>query len=246
MMKTNKSGAGGSGMWRSNSFAVLSVAAITVAACDISHVNGDVTANESGASTVNGSIHVPAGKHSGSLGTVNGSIRIDQDATVGSARTVNGEIEVGAHATADSLTTVNGEVTLGAGAHVSHEVTAVNGAMSLESGADVGGALKNVNGHITLATAHVGGGLHTVGGDIDVTGESHVEGGILVERPDSGWFNWSTHHPHKPRIVIGPGAVVRGDLRFEREVELYVSDRASVGPISGATAIRFSGERPTG
>ncbi len=233
-------------MWRKGSLAVLGVAAIAVAGCDTSHVNGDVIATESGAGTVNGSIHVPADKHSGTLGTVNGSIHIDEGATVGPARTVNGEIDVGAHATADSVTTVNGQVTLGAGAHVSHAVTTVNGAMNLESGADVGGALKNVNGHITLTAAHVAGGLHTVGGDIDVTGESHIEGGILVEEPNRGWFNFSSHRSHKPRIVIGPGAVVRGDLRFEREVELYVSDRASVGPISGATAIRFSGDRPSG
>lgn len=225
---------------------VASVTALAVAGCDVSHVNGDVTATESGAGTVNGSIRVPAGTHSGSLGTVNGSIHIDEGATAGPAHTVNGGIDVGARASADSLTTVNGGVTLGAGAHVSHEVTTVNGSMSLENGSDVGGALKNVNGRIALAAAHVGGGLRTVSGDIDVSGESRIEGGILVEKANDGWFSWSSHNPRKPRIVIGPGAVVRGDLRFEREVDLYVSDRATVGPISGATAIRFSGERPQG
>jgi len=230
-------------MWRYGLLAMLGVVAMAVAACD--GVNGDVTATESGAGTVNGSIHVPAGQHSGAVGTVNGSIRIDDGATVGPARTVNGGIDVGAHATADSVTTVNGHVTLGAGAHVSHEVTSVNGAMDLESGADVGGGLKNVNGQITLKTAHVGGGLTTVGGDIDLSGESRVEGGILVQEP-GGWFGGSSSRPRKPRIVIGPGAVVQGNLRFEREVELYVSERATVGPITGATAIRFAGDRPPG
>ena len=233
-------------MLRNGWLAVLGVAAIAVAGCDSAHVNGDVTATESGAGTVNGSIHVPAGKHSGSLGTVNGSIYIDEGATVGPASTVNGGIDVGAHATADSLTTVNGRVTLGTGAHVSHAVTTVNGAMNLESGAEVGGGLKNVNGQITLTAAHVAGGLRTVSGDIDVQGDSHIEGGILVEERSTGWFSWSSNRSRKPRIVIGPGAVVQGDLRFERAVELYVSDRASVGPISGATAIRFSGGRPPG
>ena len=33
---------------------------------------GDVTADSSGANSVNGSIHVPAGTHSKSVGTVNG------------------------------------------------------------------------------------------------------------------------------------------------------------------------------
>jgi DUF4097 and DUF4098 domain-containing protein YvlB len=231
-------------MWRHGLRAVLGVlVAMAVAACD--GVNGDVTATESGAGTVNGSIHVPAGLRSGALGTVNGSIRIDDGATVGAARTVNGEIEVGAHARADSVNTVNGRVTLAAGAHVSREVTSVNGALDLESGAEVGGDLKNVNGQITLNTAHVGGGLTTVAGDIEVTGESRVEGGIFVQEP-ADWFGGSSHRPRKPRIVIGPGAVVRGNLRFEREVELFVSERATVGPISGATAIRFAGDRPPG
>lgn len=237
-------------MWRNVSpislVVVVGVTALAVAGCDVSHVNGDVTANESGAGTVNGSIRVPAGTHSGSLSTVNGSIHIDEAATAGPARTVNGGIDVAARATADSLTTVNGGVSLGAGAHVSHEVTTVNGSMSLASGSDVGGGLKNVNGRITLAAAHVGGGLRTVSGDIEVSGESRIEGGILVQRPNNGWFSWSSEKPRKPRIVIGPGAVVLGDLHFEREVELYVSERATVGPISGATAIRFSGERPQG
>ena len=109
----------------------------------------------------------------------------------------------------------------------------------------MGGGLKNVNGQITLKTAHVGGGLSTVGGDIDLSGESRVEGGILVQEP-GGWFGGSSSRPRKPRIVIGPGAVVQGNLRFEREVELYVSERATVGPITGATAIRFAGDRPPG
>jgi hypothetical protein len=59
----------------------------------------------------------------------------------------------------------------------------------------------------------------------------------------TGWFNWD---PRKPRIVIGPGAVVEGPLRFEREVRLYVSDKATVGPVTGATAIAFTGAQPPG
>jgi hypothetical protein len=47
-----------------------------------------------------------------------------------------------------------------------------------------------------------------------------------------------------PRIVIGPGATVQGELRFERTVQLYVSDKATIGTVTGATAIPFSGEPP--
>jgi hypothetical protein len=31
-------------------------------------------------------------------------------------------------------------------------------------------------------------------------------------------------------------------MRFERKVQLYVSDRATIGVVSGATPIRFSGD----
>jgi DUF4097 and DUF4098 domain-containing protein YvlB len=204
---------------------------------------GDVTAGDSGANTVNGSIHVPAGSHSGSVGTVNGSIHVDENAVVGSASTVNGSITLGAHATADNATTVNGAISLGDGAHVAHGASTVNGAVTLKGGADVGGALTNVNGRIELTDAHVAGGLRTVDGDIDVRGGSHVEGGILVKHGNPGLFNWSTR---KPRVVIGPGAVIQGEMRFERAVDLYVSDQATTGPITGATAIRFSGSNPPG
>jgi hypothetical protein len=44
--------------------------------------------------------------------------------------------------------------------------------------------------------------------------------------------------------VIGPGAVVKGELRFEREVRLYVSDTATIGNVVGATPVKFSGDRP--
>ena len=214
---------------------------LTLAGC-YNMPGGDVTAEGSGgANTVNGSIHVPAGTHSGGVGTVNGSIRIDDNATVANAGTVNGSVALGAHAAADTVTTVNGSITLGEGAHVTRDVTTVNGSMTLKSGAEVGGPVSNVNGRIALTEAHVAGGLRTVDGDIDVGSGSHVEGGIVVKRGGGGWFNFSTR---KPRIVIGPGAVVQGDLHFERAVELYVSDSATTGPITGATAIRFQGASP--
>ncbi|MGO9802747.1 MAG: hypothetical protein ACLPTM_10405 [Steroidobacteraceae bacterium] len=219
------------------------LAALVLLAACFNMPGGDVTADGSGANAVNGSIHVPAGTKSGELGTVNGSIHIDDNASVGSAGTVNGSVALGAHATAASLATVNGGISLGAGAHVVHEVSTVNGGMTLADGAEVGGALANVNGRIALNGAHVAGGLRTVDGDIDVLGSSRVEGGIIVKRGGTSLFSF---HTHKPRIVIGPGAVVQGDLRFEREVELYVSDRATTGPITGATAIRFTGASPSG
>jgi hypothetical protein len=75
---------------------------------------------------------------------------------------------------------------------------------------------------------------------MNITGASRVEGGILVEKPSTGL---SMLHD-VPRIVIGPGATVQGDLRFERTVRLFVSDKATIGTVTGATPIPFSGEIP--
>jgi hypothetical protein len=98
-----------------------------------------------------------------------------------------------------------------------------------------------VNGKIILAGAHVGGGIKTVNGSMSITGPSHVEGGILVKKSSGELFQVVRD---VPRIVIGPGATVLGELRFEREVKLFVSDKASIGTVTGATPIPFSGETP--
>jgi len=225
----------------------------TVTGCvnaDDSHANGgDKDANSNSAAdgtthTVNGSIHVRAGENKGDLSTVNGAIHIDDNAVVAGAETVNGAIHIGAHAIAESAHTVNGSITLGDGASVSHAIAAVNGTLTLHTSANVAGAATNVNGKIVLQAAHIGGGINTVNGDIDIGVNSRVEGGIVVQKEHDtfGFFHWGTRS--KPRIVIGSGAVVQGNLHFEREVQLFVSDQASIGPVSGATAIKFSGANP--
>jgi DUF4097 and DUF4098 domain-containing protein YvlB len=190
---------------------------------------------------INGSIEVPAGKQPGAVATVNGSIQIDDNAVITSATTVNGSVHLGDHATATSLNSVNGSITLGAGAHLSGSASSVNGELNLKDGAEISGSLSNVNGKITLAAAHVAGGIKTVNGSMNITGASHVENGILVEKPSSEQQQMARE---VPRIVIGPGATVQGDLRFERTVKLFVSDKATIGTVTGATAIAFSGDSP--
>jgi hypothetical protein len=96
-----------------------------------------------------------------------------------------------------------------------------------------------VNGKITLTAAHVGGGIKTVNGDTTITGASHVEGGILVEKPGAELLQTTRS---VPRIVIGSGVTVQGELRFERTVRLYVSDKATIGTVIGATPIPFTGD----
>jgi hypothetical protein len=188
---------------------------------------------------VNGSVHVAAGQEATSAHTVNGSIHVDDNATVTSAGTVNGNVHLGAHATATSLNTVNGSISLGEGAHASGGVDTVNGEIVLNDAADAGGGISNVNGKIKVTAAHVGGGIHTVNGNITITGASRVEGGILVKKPSGNLFK-----NDDPIIIIGPGATVQGDLRFERTVRLYVSDKATIGTVTGATPIMFSGDTP--
>jgi hypothetical protein len=67
-----------------------------------------------------------------------------------------------------------------------------------------------------------------------------VQGGILVEKPHG--ISWGK--PRVPRIIIGPNAVVNGELRFEREVELYVHTSAKIGSVSGATAKSYTDRIP--
>ena len=218
--------------------AIISGLALSVAlpGCD-----GSMGGDES--HRINGSVHVSAGKPPDSVGTVNGSIHIDDNATVTAAATVNGSVHLGAHASAETLKTVNGGITLDTGAHVTHSVDSVNGTMTLRNEAEVSGELANVDGEITMTSAHVAGGIRTVNGSISIMGESRVEGGILVRKPSGSWIHVGTG---VPRIVIGPGAVVQGDLRFEREVRLYVSDRAKIGTVTGATAVPFTADTPPG
>jgi hypothetical protein len=193
-------------------------------------------------SKVLGSVHVGPGEHTGDATTVNGSVDIGASAVVKHVESVNGGITLHDHAVADSAQTVNGSMTLAEGARVGGSLEVVNGAVSLGKGTDVSGHVSNVNGAIQLQAAHVGGGIETTGGDIDIGANSHVEGGILINKSNDSWVSFGT--PRVPRVVIGPGAVVKGTLRFEREVKLYVSDRATIGAVQGATVTKFSGEKP--
>lgn len=197
------------------------------------HAEGDVD-------KINGSIQIKNGERAGDLSTVNGGIRIDAAGSAGKVSTVNGGVRLGPQARAGSVETVNGGISLDESAKVDGGATTVNGGIRLNKSAEIGGRAETVNGRISLDAAHVGGGIETVGGDIEIGADSRVEGGITVKKP-SGW-SWG--RSSKPRIVIGPRANVQGTLDFEREVELFVSDRANVGTITGATAQKFSGDQP--
>jgi cytoskeletal protein CcmA (bactofilin family) len=190
---------------------------------------------------VTGSIDVGPGEHTGDVSTVNGSIRAGESATLGHAHTVNGSISLDRQVTAEELSTVNGSIRIDEQARVSGAVRTVNGKLSLADGADVSGNLANVNGTIKVGAAHVGAGINTVSGDIVLGPNARIDGGVHVGRPDSDSSSWGNR---QPRVVVGPGSVVNGTLRFERPVQLYVSERATIGAVEGASAVKFAGDAP--
>jgi len=199
-------------------------------------------ASDNDTDKVNGDVHVSAGQHAGKASSVNGDVEVGNHAVVEKASTVNGAVKLGHQAQAGEIDTVNGGIDLATGARVQGKVEAVNGDIRLEQGAEVDGHLSNVNGTITLDDAHAASGIETVAGDITVGANSRVEGGILVDKPNNGWFHWGS--THKPVIVIGPHAVVQGTLEFRRDVVLKVSDSAQIGPVKGATVEKFNGATP--
>jgi DUF4097 and DUF4098 domain-containing protein YvlB len=189
-------------------------------------------------SKVNGSITAEAGQAYGDLETVNGSIRISAGATTEDAGTVNGSISVGDKAVTGGLETVNGGIKLDRDTTVNGGVATVNGSIFVDRGGKVKDGVETVNGAIGLVATQVGGDIETVRGDITVGVDSHVRGGIRVQK-SQGMFN--IEPKRDPRIIIGPNAVVEGALVFERPVTLYVHKSAKIGAVTGATAKSFEG-----
>ena len=197
-----------------------------------------------GDSTVNGSIEVGSGAVvTGGLETVNGGIRIDSNAQVQGVQTVNGRIQLASGVTAGKVESVNGSVSLDEQASA-ESVSVVNGKIRLKPGARVASDVGNVNGEIEIAGAEIGGDLATVNGDVALSDNTRILGDLVVEKP--GGFNWDDNR--RPRIVVGPGSRIDGEIVLEREVELYLSDSAEVGGVSGVMSLedaeRFSGNRP--
>ena len=200
-----------------------------------------------GATSVNGSISVgDDATVTGNMKTVNGSIRVDSGASIEDASTVNGGLRLADGVKADSLSTVNGSINIGENGVIAGEVSAVNGRIAVGGGTRIDDDVGNVNGQIGLSGAEVGGDLSTVNGDIELSDSAVVKGDLVVEKPNN--WSWGKQKSRKPRIVIGPGSRVEGTIRLEREVDLFISESAEVGGVSGEMtlddAVRFSGKRP--
>ncbi len=210
-------------------------------------VNIDAGSESSGASTVNGSITVGSGATvTGSVETVNGSIRVDDNAVIEDAETVNGSIKLSSGVKAGDIDGVNGAIRIGENVTISGEVSVVNGRIAIDAGSTIANDVSNVNGEISISGAEIGGDLSTVNGDISLSDGANLRGNLTIEKP--GGFHWGKGNSRKPRIVIGPGSKVGGKIIAEREVELFISDTAEVGGVSGVMtmdqAVRFSGKRP--
>ncbi|MDQ3287348.1 MAG: hypothetical protein M3Q42_03630 [Pseudomonadota bacterium] len=189
---------------------------------------------------VNGAITVEDGERMGNLETVNGSITIGSSARVASAETVNGSIKVGGNSRTGGLETVNGSIRVAETVYMGDNVGTVNGSIFIGRGGEVRGSIETVNGAIGLVDTDVSGGIETLNGDLTVGAGSHVRGGILYRKARRQLISFNAR---TPRVVIGPNARVDGPLVFEREVKLYVHDTATIGPVTGATAVNYAGAR---
>jgi len=221
----------------------------TIGAAVNKSVKIEAGASASDATSVNGSIVVGAGAViTGDVESVNGSIRIGNGASIETASTVNGAVKLADNVQAHSVHTVNGSVQVAKSVTISGEIEAVNGEISVGAGTVVGEGVGNVNGQIRVSGAEIGGDISTVNGDVSVVDGAIVNGGLLVEKSNNRGWNWGWGKQRKPRIVIGPGSKIIGVITLEREVELFISDTAEVGGVSGVMsmdqAVRFRGERP--
>ena len=190
---------------------------------------------------VNGAIKVDAGERYGDLQTVNGSIRIGANARVAGAQTVNGSIRVDSGVQAGGLSTVNGSIRVDDNVQMNDDVSTVNGSVFIDRGGNVRGNVGTVNGAIGLVDTDVSGGIETLTGDVTVGIGSHVRGGIRYHKPTHALIAFKKQRT--PRVIIGPNARVDGPLVFEREVKLYVHRSARIGPVTGATAVAYEGDR---
>lgn len=192
---------------------------------------------------VNGGISIETGSTAGKLETVNGGISVGDNVRARALETVNGGIKVGANAQVGSIETVNGGINIGRRTVVSGDVDAVNGGVRMQAGAQVQGHVENVNGGVVAIASVIGGGIGTVNGEIFLDQGTRVGGGIHVEKPH-GWGNLIQFGDSKPpRVVVGRNSIVEGELRFDREVRLYVHQTARIGKVTGATATRYNSDK---
>jgi hypothetical protein len=166
--------------------------------------------------------------------------------------TITSDISLSARAQAESLHSLTGAITLQRNSRVAGNVETGNGEIVLEAGSEVTGKLSNSSGTIRIEGARVGGLVSTTYGDIYIDADSRLDGGILVHKRnviglslgDDLKLGIPVGRSTPPRVVIGPRAMVAGVLRFKREVQLLVSESATIGTVEGATPVMFGTDQP--
>jgi DUF4097 and DUF4098 domain-containing protein YvlB len=212
---------------------------VLVAGCDLS-VNRDIDvpagARSGGAATINGRIAVGAGAVvEGDLRSVNGRIEIGSDARVRDLNTVNGSLRLADGATATSVIGVNARLDLGERVEVAGDVATVNGAINVGGSSVLHRHVIAVNGDILLRGVRVAGAVRNQLGDLRLLDGTQVEGDVVLEMPDHSGEAWTS------TVVIGVGVQVRGTLRAERPIKLYIHPTAKVASVEGATPQSYQG-----
>ncbi len=190
-------------------------------------------------STVNRSIHLPDGEHSGGYNSVNGGIYVGSRCRVeGPCSSVNGHIEVGDESHVHDLNTVNGGLRLGRNVDVDGSAHSVNGSIDCGSGSKVHGKVRTVNGRIELRNTVVDNEISSVNGSITLAEKSVARGGIRIE----GFRHNNSIHPQRLEIRIRDGSRVEGGIIVEDrdiEVTVYLSKDSHLdGEIRNARVVR--------
>lgn len=187
-------------------------------------------------------VQVKRGDTARSIYLVDGPVRLDAQARARKIRTVDGDITLERWAQATALRSVDGSIAMEASSSCSGDVHSVDGAIHLGDGVRVAGNVGTLTGSIDMRDALVAGRLETVSGRIRLGGTTRVDQGILLSLPnpkvdDAG-------QKRLPEVVIGPGVVVEGRIVASRGGTLWVSRKATIGPVEGIAVQWFDGAAP--
>jgi hypothetical protein len=116
-----------------------------------------------------------------SLNSVNGGIIIGRNCQIkGDSRAVNGAIEVGENSEVRDLQSVNGNVSIARNVTVNGSVGAINGSIQTEAGVKVEKDVTTMNGSIEIFETYVKEDLSTRNGNITIRDSSRIGGDIVI------------------------------------------------------------------
>jgi len=235
----------------------VAVGIIDTSSGDVELDGGAVAGN---IDTGSGSIELGAGASAGRIDTGSGDVRIRADAQVADIDTGSGSVRLGDGARTEEIDTGSGNVrgaervvvdgridtgsgavSLGAGSTVRGDIDTGSGSVELV-GSKVGGKIDTGSGDIRLLDSEVSDDLATSAGNVELMGNSRINGDLLIRKSSCWGFCWGDDKA--TRVTIGASASVLGDIRIERETELWVHENAQIGRVTGAQVKRFAGERP--